>query len=410
MAKASAKAGSKANKGNSSGNGNSNRSGSKFLQVFRGWKTWFLLSVLILLGLGTAFSYIPEENVPGFLDPVHVFCLRTRNNLILKTGLDLHRYDDAVIVRTTGSPDIAVYFAPGKKITEGLCQFIDGAKKTLDVCIYDLDLPEVAEALVNAKNRGISVRVVVDSDNRKLKAIDRLEKAGIWIVADQRSTIMHNKFVIQDGLRVWTGSFNFTENGRQKNDNNALIIDSREIAVLYREKFREYMSGKFSVAAEGKTSNYGKASLGKMPVQVAFSPSDGIADIICAQLSDAKECVYVMAFVLTSEKIAQKLGELAKNGVKVYCVLDRGQARTRYSQSQFLLGCGVKMDIAPNSKGKMHHKVITIDEDTVITGSYNFSDNAEKGNDENIIVIRNVELAKLYNKEFKRCLTGTKGY
>ena len=68
------------------------------------------------------------------------------------------------------------------------------------------------------------------------------------------------------------------------------------------------------------------------------------------------------------------------------------------------------MDISPNSKGKMHHKVITIDEDTVITGSYNFSDNAEKGNDENIIIIRNVELAKLYNKEFKRCLNGTKGY
>ncbi|MBR2438752.1 MAG: DUF1669 domain-containing protein [Lentisphaeria bacterium] len=403
MAKASQKTSKKTS-------GGSTASAAKGFRFFSKWKFWSLLTILILLGLGTAFSYVPEEDVPGFLEQVHAFCLRNRNNLILKTGLDLHRYDEAVTVRTTGSPDIAVYFAPGKQITKGLCQFIDSAKQTLDVCIYDLDLPEVTEALVNAKNRGVSVRVVTDSDNRKLKAIDRLEKAGIWVVADERSTIMHNKFVVLDGQKVWTGSFNFTENGKIRNDNNALILDSRGIAAFYKEKFKEYMSGNFSKTAVIKTKEFGKTSLGKMPVQVAFSPSDGVADIICAQLSDAKACVYVMAFVLTSEKIAQKLGELAKNGVEVHCVLDRGQARTRYSQSQYLLSCGVKMDISPNSKGKMHHKVITIDEDTVITGSYNFSDNAEKGNDENIIIIRNVELAKLYNKEFKRCLNGTKGY
>ena len=170
------------------------------------------------------------------------------------------------------------------------------------------------------------------------------------------------------------------------------------------------MSGDFSKSASNKTEKSGKTLLGKIPVQVAFSPSDGVAEIICEQLSQARECVYVMAFVLTSEKIAQKLGELSRSGVKVYCVLDRGQARTRYSQSQFLEKSGVKMSISPNSHGKMHHKVITIDEDTVITGSYNFSDNAENGNDENVIIIKSSELAKLYNKEFKRCLHGTKGY
>jgi phosphatidylserine/phosphatidylglycerophosphate/cardiolipin synthase-like enzyme len=324
--------------------------------------------------------------------------------------LDLYRYDEEVTIRTTGSPSISVYFSPGKRITEGLCRFIKSAKKQLDVCIYDLDHPAVTQELIDAKNRGVKVRIVTDSDNRQLRAVDRLDKAGIRIVADERSTIMHNKFVVVDGRRVWTGSFNFTENGEQKNDNNALILDSPELAEYYQEKFDRYLSGDFGVSATTKTDDEGKARLGKISVRAAFSPSDKVADIICEQLSDAKECVYVMAFVLTSEKIARKLGELAKSGVKIHCVLDRGQARTRYSQSQFLLGCGVKMHIAPNSKGKMHHKVITIDEDTVITGSYNFSENAEKGNDENIIIIKSPDLAKLFNKEFKRCLNGTKGY
>ena len=374
------------------------------------WKVWVPSICLAVFCFSILFSYLPEDYVPGFLEPVHTFCLRTRNTVIAKTGLDLYRYDDAVTIKTTGSPDITVYFAPGKRITEGLCGLIRSANKSVDVCIYDLDLQEVADALLEVKKQGVEVNVVTDSDNRKLDAVVRLDKAGIEIVEDERSSIMHNKFVIVDNRRVWTGSFNFTVNGQNKNDNNALVLDSREIAAFYREKFEEYLSGDFSTSANDKTDRKGKAMMGKIPVQVAFSPSDGIAEIICDQLAEARDNVYVMAFVLTSEPIAQKLGELAERGVRIHCILDRGQARTRYSQSQYLKSRGAKIYISPNSSGKMHHKVITIDDDTVITGSYNFSSNAEKGNDENIIIIKNIELAKLYNKEFKRCLNGTKGY
>lgn len=404
MAKSKGKSGEKAEPRKS---GSGLRSKLGFL--FR-WKIWLPSACLALLCFSILFSYLPEEYVPGFLEPVHTFCLRTRNSVIVKTGLDLYRYDEVVTIKTTGSPDITVYFAPGKRITEGLCRFIRTANKSVEVCIYDLDLKDVADALLDVKKQGVAVSVVTDTDNRKLEAVDRLEKAGIKVVTDERTSIMHNKFVIVDNRRVWTGSFNFTENGQNRNDNNALLLDSREIAAFYHEKFEEYLSGDFSTSANDKTDSQGKALMGKIPVQVAFSPSDGIAEIICNQLAEAKDNVYVMAFVLTSEPIAQKLAELAERGVKIYCILDRGQARTRYSQGQYLKSRGAEIHISPNSRGKMHHKVITIDDDTVITGSYNFSDNAEKGNDENIIIIKNIELAKLYNKEFKRCLNGTKGY
>ena len=373
------------------------------------WKAYCTLTLLLVVFLGIGFSYLPEQNVPGAVLPVHTFCLRFRNTLIARSGLDLYRYDDTVTVRTADSPDIPVYFAPGFRITEGLCQFINSANSSLEVCIYDLDLPEVADALINARNRGVTVNLVMDTDNRKLVAVDRLAKAGIKIVTDDRASIMHHKFVIADARRVWTGSFNFTENGEGKNDNNALVLESPEIAACYLNKFNEYMSGKFSTAANEKTVR-GKAFMGKIPVEAAFSPSDGVADLICAQLSYARKKVRIMAFVLTSEKIAKQLGELAKKGVDVQCILDRGQARSRYSQDQYLLGCGVRTFISPNARGKMHHKVIVIDGETVITGSYNFSENAENGNDENIIIIRSAELGKLFDLEFKRCLNGTKGY
>ena len=373
------------------------------------WKSWLTLIFLIVGCIGIGVSYIPEKHIPGGMEPVYIYCLRFRNTLIARSGLDLHRYDDTVTIRTEGSPELPVFFAPGYRISEGLCQFIGTAESTLDVCIYDLDLESVSDALIAAKKRGVVVSVVTDSDNRKLLAVDRLAKEGIRIVSDHKPTIMHHKFVISDAKRVWTGSFNFTGNCRGRNDNNALILESPEIAACYLNKFQEYLSGQFSTEAKDRTIQ-GKAFMGKIPVQAAFSPSDGIADLIVRQLSYAKKSVRVMAFVLTSEKIANQLGELSKRGVDVECILDRGQARTRYSRDQYLLGCGVKIHISPNSRGKMHHKVIVIDEETVITGSYNFSENAESGNDENIVIVKDPGLGKLFHKEFERCLNGTKGY
>ena len=383
-------------------------SGAESSGGFR-WKSFCSVIVVIAFSLGIAFSYVPEENVPEFASGVHIGCLRVRNTLIARSGLDLKRYDDSALIKAEGSPEIQVYFAPGYRITEGLCKFIDSAKSSLDVCIYDLDLPSVANALISAKKRGVTVNVVTDTDNRKIRVVDHLAKAGIRVVDDHKSTIMHNKFVIADARRVWTGSFNFTENGQGKNDNNAVVLESPEIAACYLNKFNEYLSGKFSTSASGRTVQ-GKAFMGKVPVETAFSPSDGVSQVIRTQLSYAKKNVRVMAFVLTSESIAKELGELSKRGVDVQCILDRGQARTRYSGDEYLKGCGVKVYISPNSRGKMHHKVIVIDDETVITGSYNFSENAEKGNDENIVIVKNSDLAKLFNKEFKRCLNGTKGY
>jgi phosphatidylserine/phosphatidylglycerophosphate/cardiolipin synthase-like enzyme len=52
--------------------------------------------------------------------------------------------------------------------------------------------------------------------------------------------------------------------------------------------------------------------------------------------------------------------------------------------------------------GLMHHKVFIIDNQIVITGSYNFSRSAEERNDENILVIYNTDIAQEFLKEFKR--------
>ncbi len=371
---------------------------------------WMLGISLTICAAGIGLSYIPEEKIPESLEPLHTFTLRTRNNAIAKVMPDSSRYEDTAVVNIPNTTPLKLYFAPSPNIRKGLCEFIDSAKSNVDVCIYDLDLYDVADSLINAKKRGVAVRLVTDEDNVMLEAVERLKKAGIQVIPDNRPAIMHNKFVIVDAKYVWTGSFNFTINGSRKNDNNALILESPQIAACYQSKFQEYYSGKFGKRANQKTFG-GKVMIGgAMPVKVAFSPSDGVQDMLLDELDDAKKSVKLMAFSFTAEPVAKKLAKLAKRGVKVECLFDNGQASSKFSRDDYLKGLGISIRLAPNRSGKMHHKVIIIDDETVITGSYNFSKNAEVNNDENILILKNKEIAREFSREFKRCWRGTKGY
>ena len=93
---------------------------------------------------------------------------------------------------------------------------------------------------------------------------------------------MHNKFVIVDAHYVWTGSFNFTDNCAGRNDNNALILESPELAAGYIAKFDEYWDGKFSVQAKQRSVNT-RVKAGSIPIQYAFSPSEIQQEVVSAQ-------------------------------------------------------------------------------------------------------------------------------
>jgi phosphatidylserine/phosphatidylglycerophosphate/cardiolipin synthase-like enzyme len=122
--------------------------------------------------------------------------------------------------------------------------FIASADQTLDVCVFDLDLPEFAQALLDAHARGVKVRVIIADDNAaKAYAVadqlKQMEEKGILTLAHNRSGLMHNKFMIADGLRVWTGSYNLTRNCSRFNDNHAIVLESPELAENYEKEWQE---------------------------------------------------------------------------------------------------------------------------------------------------------------------------
>jgi phosphatidylserine/phosphatidylglycerophosphate/cardiolipin synthase-like enzyme len=136
------------------------------------------------------------------------------------------------------------------------------------------------------------------------------------------------------------------------------------------------------------------------PWEVHFSPNGDCTDAIIRELARAKTSVLVQAYSFTSAPIAKALIGAHKRGVKVEIVLDKSQKGQKYSSATFLFNAGVPTRIDA-MHAINHNKVIIIDGETLITGSFNFTKAAEERNAENLLILRDHRLASEYVKNWQ---------
>jgi len=109
----------------------------------------------------------------------------------------------------------------------------------------------------------------------------------------------------------------------------------------------------------------------------------------------------VLAFSFTSEQIARSLVEAHKRGIDVVVILDKEQRTAKDSEADFLAHAGIKT-LIDSRHAIAHNKVIIIDRQVVITGSFNFTKAAEEHNAENLLVIHDATLATQYAVDWLR--------
>jgi len=283
-----------------------------------------------------------------------------------------------------------------------LAAAIESARLSVDVAAYDLDLWVLRDALLGAHRRGVSVRMVAESDNLETREIQELIEGGIEVLGDRREGLMHDKFAIIDRLEVWTGSMNYTINDGYRNNNNLVRVRSAAVAEDYTAEFEEmFLHDRFGPGSPSDTPNP-RLTVESTPLEVYFSPDDGVADRLVELIQGAEHSIYFLAYSFTSDDIAGAMLERRRAGVTIGGVLEENQVNSNeggeYARLQ-AAGLDVRLDGNPRN---MHHKVIIIDERITITGSYNFSNNAERFNDENVIIIDNPQIAALFLEEFNR--------
>jgi phosphatidylserine/phosphatidylglycerophosphate/cardiolipin synthase-like enzyme len=135
--------------------------------------------------------------------------------------------------------------------------------------------------------------------------------------------------------------------------------------------------------------------------EVYFSPHGGCTDAIIRELNKAQSTILVQAYSFTSAPVAKALLNAYKRGVKVEVILDKSQKTQKYSSATFLYNSGIPVKIDAEHT-IAHNKVMIIDGETVITGSFNFTKAAEENNAENLLIVHDRNLAAIYTKNWQK--------
>ena len=148
----------------------------------------------------------------------------------------------------------------------------------------------------------------------------------------------------------------------------------------------------------------------EVAANVYFSPKGGCVAAILDQISAAQHTVELQGFVLTSPQIADALAAAKRRGVRVLVVLDAAQTSEHREQARYLVGARVPVYL-DSKHGAADNRVILIDNRTIITGSFTFTDLADAGNADNMLVIHDqTQLQSSYEDQFRVHLEHSAAY
>lgn len=138
-------------------------------------------------------------------------------------------------------------------------------------------------------------------------------------------------------------------------------------------------------------------------IQVGFSPCGNSANLILNAINSAEKTIDIAAYSFTSKPISMALLRAKARGVAISVVADKKSNTQGYTAVNFLKNKNITVCLT-DKYAIMHNKFMVIDGNTVQTGSFNYSKAAVESNAENVIVIKNSEIARTYKKEFNRLL------
>jgi phosphatidylserine/phosphatidylglycerophosphate/cardiolipin synthase-like enzyme len=351
-------------------------------------------------------------------------------------------------VAATSADSLSVFFLSQDEQTAAavmarLITFIAAAKETLEFALYDLRLSEaLTEQLVAALHEraaaSVQIRICYDGDKPfvpNLAAGQDPAPAGTGAMVHSLGypyrriggmKLMHDKFIVRDRCAVWTGSLNLTDDAFTLMENNVLQIESPALAASYSQDFEQlWEKESFEDTGKIETQPVPLTFAGQpATARAMFSPGYGLAidTEIARRVHLAQRRVRICSLLINSGTLISALTDLLNGGrVAVSGIYDRTQMSDVYRQWQevpqnrwkipalhdVIARAGlVGKDSTPYTPtGRhdfMHNKILVID-DTVVTGSYNFSRSAQF-NAENILFIESAALAQTYSAYIDRMM------
>jgi phosphatidylserine/phosphatidylglycerophosphate/cardiolipin synthase-like enzyme len=311
---------------------------------------------------------------------------------------------------------------PAEQTAHALADFVAAAKQTLELAIYDVNLPPnlveiVGNELRAAEKRGVAIRFAYNLDHAKEipvppppitnpEAMDGLPfpTEAIPGVPD----LMHHKYVVRDASSVWTGSTNWTADSWTREENVIITVESPALAARYREDFEQL----WTTRDVGRSGRVDTAPVDGMRAWFCPGRGEKLAHRIAKAIGSARRRVRVASPVISSAPILGTLAEVASDGkVDLAGVVDATQIaevlqqwhenknadwkgpllRTVLTRAPF--SGKVTTPYAPGSVHDYMHAKVTVADDTVFVGSFNLSHSGEL-NAENVVELTDPQLAE----------------
>ena len=312
-------------------------------------------------------------------------------------------------------------------VAHRLARFLNPAKATLELALYDVRLPDptgaiVADELRAASSRGVATRLLYNVDSGRPSELHPPPRTRPDILAelpiDARPVpgipdLMHHKYAIRDAEAVWAGSANWTVDSWTRQENVLAIVESEEIASRFRQNFEELWS-RPEVDHSGNVEP-DPIDVGGMQVTAWFTPGNGeqLSQRIATAIGASRRRVRIASPVITSGPILGTLAELAGKGCRdIAGVVDGPQTRTVFHQWAENGHTAWKIPLLATTLSKLPfsakpstpwtpdsmvhdfmHAKLTVADDVVFLGSFNLSRSGEQ-NAESVLEIHDGELAE----------------
>jgi len=318
-----------------------------------------------------------------------------------------------------------VYFQDDT-LRKKLGKFIHDAQYSIDIAMYECFTDTIVDSLIAAWNRGVKIRVITDSSYIGRQGTQDLINAGIPVIhegigANSTYHIMHHKFIVRDYRDgdptndwIWTGSFNASD---YLHADNAIAIRSTELADAFEREFNQ-MWGSSTDTPDATNARTGTNKIDVLPthsfvvggdsIWVYFSPQDNPIQYLVNLVNRAQSEIGYLIYSFTRDDLGDALISAFQRGVWVGGVHENGASNPEHD-SLYNAGVPVYWENLPSQWYSLHDKFMVVDKIFVETGSMNWSSNGTGYNDENVIIIKNPNIAQLYWQEFTERYTEAGG-
>jgi phosphatidylserine/phosphatidylglycerophosphate/cardiolipin synthase-like enzyme len=321
-----------------------------------------------------------------------------------------------------------------------IVDFLHGARTSLDIAVQELDSEPIAQAILDARWRGVSVNLFLEQDylrsplrgkppkapapkpgetpeqalkrvqwdedetdlaaNRRILAA--LLRSDVEVKGDFNPQIFHQKFVLRDyrngratspgNPALLSGSANFTLTDTHRNLNHVFVFRNSSVCRQYELEIEQLKLGRFGREIHGDVPKV--FDLGGIPTKVLFAPVHTPELEIMKQMLKGEHEVFFAIFTFAgSSGIDDTMLSLAHGGMTITGAVDRGQAAQGWAAPKTMSDPRISLFQPTKASGvrKLHHKLMVIDERIVVAGSFNYTEPANDYNDENIFVLGSVD-------------------